>query len=491
MKNRLDDLIAAPRREKLTKILATLGPVSAKPEMMLDLIASGVDAFRLNCSHASMDDLRRSVELVRSASRQCRRATAVVMDLQGPRLRVGRLRNGEPIVLKKGARVRITTNDVPGTSEEFSTSFKKLPKTVRKGLEIRLDDGTIALTVLKTGADWVDCEVLIGGTLKEHKGINLPGADIDLPALTTKDLRDLDMGLKLGIDHVALSFVRSPDDILRARRIIRKAGLPTRVIAKIEHPDALGCIDKILDAADGIMIARGDLAVELSPAEVPALQKMLVRKANDAGKLSIVATQMLESMISHAQPTRAEASDVANAIYDGADVVMLSGESAVGLYPVETVTVMTDIIRRAENSNFRYRFIPHGLQDSPDTGFAHALARACHDACEVTGTKVVVVYTMTGWSARIMSKYRPKAPIIGMTPLRATYNQLALYWGITPMICPLGKTTDEMLGYGERILLKNGLVKNGETTLVTAGGTAKHKASNMLKVHVVGSLTYR
>jgi pyruvate kinase len=224
---------------------------------------------------------------------------------------------------------------------------------------------------------------------------------------------------------------------------------------------------------------------------VPALQKMLVRKANDAGKLSIVATQMLESMISHPQPTRAEASDVANAIYDGADVVMLSGESAVGLYPVETVTVMADIIRKAEKSAFRYRFIPHGLKDTPDTGFAHALARAAHDACEVTGSGIVIVYTMTGWSARVMSKYRPRAPIVAMTPLKTTYHQLALYWGMTPMICPLGKSTDEMLAYGERILLKAGLIRQGETMLVTAGGTAKHKASNMLKVHVVGSVTYR
>ncbi len=476
---------------KMTKILATLGPASATADVMLDLIAAGVDAFRLNCSHASVSELRREVALIRSTARLSRRAVAVVMDLQGPRLRVGRLRNGEPVVLKNGARVRITTTDICGTAEEIATNFKKLPQTVKKGLEIRLDDGAIILSVLKTGAGWVDCEVLIGGTLKEHKGINLPGARIDLPALTAKDLRDLDQGLQLGIDHVALSFVRSPDDVVRARAIIKKAGLPTRVIAKIEHPDAVARIDDILDAADAVMIARGDLAVELSAAEVPALQKMLVRKANDAGKLSIVATQMLESMISRAQPTRAEASDVANAVYDGADVVMLSGESAVGLYPVETVAVMDDIIRKAESSNFRYRFIPHGLSDSPETGFAHTLSRASHDACEVTGAKLVSVYTMTGWSARIMSKYRPKAPIIAMTPLKTTYNQLALYWGVTPLMCPLGKTTDEMLAYGERILMKNGLVKNGETTIVTAGGTAKHKASNMLKVHVVGSLTYR
>ncbi|MEK7388169.1 MAG: pyruvate kinase [Elusimicrobiota bacterium] len=481
----------APRREKFTKILATLGPVSAKPPIMLDLLAAGVDAFRLNCSHASQAELAKNVDMIRSLSRRSRRACSVVLDLQGPRLRVGRLRNGEPIVLKKGARTRITSSDIPGTAEQFSTSFKKLPQTVKKGMEIRLDDGSISLVVLKTGAGWVDCEVIVGGKLKEHKGINLPGADIDLPALTTKDLKDLEMGLKVGVDHVALSFVRSSTDIQRVRRLIQRADAPTRIIAKIEHPLAIERIDDILEAADGIMIARGDLAVELSAAEVPAVQKALVRKANDKGKLSIVATQMLESMIASAQPTRAEASDVANAIYDGADVVMLSGESAIGLYPVETVTVMADIIRRSEASNFRYRMIPHGLLDSPETGFAHALARAAHDACEVTGARAVVVYTMTGWSSRIMSKYRPNAPIYAMTPLKSTYNQLALYWGITPLICPLGKTTDEMLGYGESILLKNGVVKSGETTLVTAGGTAKHKASNLLKIHVVGSLTYR
>lgn len=483
--------LLGPSRPKMTKILATLGPASAKPGVMKSLISAGVDAFRLNCSHASLDDLKRDVAMIRSVSRECRRAVSIVMDLQGPRLRVGRLRNAEPVELKNGARVRITTAEVLGTATEISTSFKKLPKTVRQGMEIRLDDGSIVLEVLRTGRDWVDCEVRMGGMLKEHKGINLPGADIDLPALTTKDLRDLDMGLKVGVDHVALSFVRSPDDIMRASRIIRKAGASTRLIAKIEHPDALERIDAILDAADGLMVARGDLAVELSPAEVPALQKMLVRKANDAGKLSIVATQMLESMITHSQPTRAEASDVANAIYDGADVVMLSGESAVGRYPLETVSVMADIIHSAENSGFRYRMIPRGLLDSPDTGFAHALARAAHDACDVTGTKLVVVYTMTGWSARIMSKYRPRAPIIAMTPLKQTYQQLALYWGITPVICPLGNSTDEMLAYGERILLKTGLVKKGETTLVTCGGTAKHRASNLMKINVVGSPTYR
>jgi pyruvate kinase len=482
---------ASMARPKMTKILATLGPASARPDVMARLLRAGANAFRLNCSHASMRELEETVKLIRKTSERAKIPCSIVMDLQGPRLRVGRLRNGEPVVLKKGAQLRITNLDVPGTDTEISTTFHKLPQTVSKGSQILLDDGSIALRVEKTTSTDVVCEVVVGGLLKEHKGINLPGAEIDLPALTEKDLEDLHMGLKLGIDHVALSFVRSPDDIVRARQAIKKAGSTMKIIAKIEHPLALIRIHPILDAADGIMVARGDLAVELSPADVPAAQKQLVSKANEAGKICIVATQMLESMINHPNPTRAEASDVANAIYDGADVVMLSGETAVGIYPVEAVTVMSDIIHKAENSQFKYRRIPQGLQDTKETGFAHALARAAHDACDVTGADAIIVYTLTGWSARVMSKYRPNAPIYSLTPLKATFNQLALYWGITPVMCPLKNTTDAMISNGERILRKAGLVREGETVLITAGGTAKHKASNMLKIQVVGSMAYR
>ena len=478
-------------RPKMTKILATLGPASARPDVLRALIKAGANAFRLNCSHASMAELASTVTLVRRIAAQAKASYSIVTDLQGPRLRVGRLRNGEPVMLKKGARLRITTLDVQGTESELSTTFRKLPQAVSKGAQILLDDGSISLRVEKIGSRDVECEVLVGGLLKEHKGINLPGAEIDLPALTAKDLEDLRLGLKLGLDHVALSFVRSPNDVLRVRRMIKKAGSTMKVIAKIEHPLALIRIHQILDASDGIMVARGDLAVELSPADVPAAQKQLVAKANEAGKVCIVATQMLESMISHQQPTRAEASDVANAIYDGADVVMLSGETAVGLYPVEAVAIMADIIRKAENSQFRYQRIPKGLSDTKETGFAHALSRAAHDACDVTGADAIIVYTMTGWSARVMSKYRPNAPVYALTPLKSTFNQLALYWGITPVMCPLGKSTDEMIANGERILKKQGLVRDGETVLITAGGTAKHKASNMLKIQVIGSLAYR
>ena len=478
-------------RPKMTKILATVGPASAKPEILRALLKAGANAFRLNCSHASMEDQTGVYHMIRKVSEQAGIPCSIVMDLQGPRLRVGRLRNGEPVVLKKGAPIRITTLDVPGTEEEISTTFKKLPQTVTKGSQILLDDGSIALRVEKVGAKDVECEVVVGGLLKEHKGINLPGAEIDLPALTEKDLEDLRTGIKLGVDHVALSFVRAPDDIIRARNLIKKAGSTMKVIAKIEHPLALIRIHPILDAADGIMVARGDLAVELSPADVPAAQKQLVSKANEAGKVCIVATQMLESMINHPQPTRAEASDVANAIYDGADVVMLSGETAVGMYPIETVTIMADIIRKAENSQFKYRRIPQGLSDTPETGFAHALARAAHDACDVTGADAIIVFTLTGWSARVMSKYRPNAPIFALTPLKDTFNQLALYWGIMPVISPLKKSTDQMIATGEHNLKKQGLVRDGETVLITAGGTAKHKASNMLKIQVIGSMAYR
>lgn len=478
-------------QQKRVKILATLGPASAKPTIMQTMLLSGVDAFRLNCSHASMTELADHVRLIRKTARRIGAPCSIVMDLQGPRLRVGRLRNGEPVLLKAGAYIDITTHDLIGTAEKISTTFKKLPQTVSRGAHILLDDGSIVLRVLKTSGHVVGCEVLVGGLLKEHKGINLPGSDIDLPALTTKDLIDLQIGLKLGVDHVALSFVRSPSDIEKARTIIKRAASTMGVIAKIEHPQAVERIDSILAAADGIMVARGDLAVELSVAEVPAIQKMLVRKANEAGKLVIVATQMLESMISHTTPTRAEASDVANAVFDGADVVMLSGESAVGLYPVETVAIMSDIIRKAEVSLFVSNITPQGLSDTKETGFAHALARAAHNICEVTGVKAVVVYTMTGWSARVMSKYRPNAPIYAMTPLRTTFNQLALCWGVHPTLCPLGDSTDAMLALGEKLLLKNNYIRQGETILITAGGTAKHRASNMLKIHVLGSLTYR
>ncbi len=483
---------AAPERAlpKMAKILATLGPSSSSLDTLVALLNAGANAFRLNCSHASMAELAKTVQTIRRAAAQCDAVCAIVMDLQGPRLRVGRL-SGGGVSLKKGAPVRVTTEDVLGGEGLVPTDFKHLPRVVTKGSRILLDDGTIVLSVIDVAGKYVDCQVAVGGFLKEHKGINCPGADIDLPAITEKDMADFKMGIKLGIGHVALSFVRTPNDIRLAKEVLRRARSPMKVIAKIEHPLAIKNIDAILDEADGIMVARGDLAVELSPAEVPALQKLLVRKANEAGKLSIVATQMLESMISHPTPTRAEASDVANAVFDGADVVMLSGESAVGQYPVEAVSMMADIIRRAESARIGLSHVPTGLKDTQKTGFANALARAATDACEVTGASAVAVYTLTGWSAKVMSKYRPRAPIYALTPLKSTLHQLALYWGVRPILCPLGESTDDMLHIGERLMLKKGYLRKGQTVLISAGGTAKHRASNMLKIHVCGSLTYR
>ncbi len=480
-----------PIVSKKTKILATLGPASSSVEMMENLLKAGANAFRLNCSHAPMEKLAPLVRNIRIASEKIKIPCSIVMDLQGPRLRIGNLEGGSPVSLIPGNRIRITTRKILGTYTEIPTDFKKLPQSVSLKSKILLDDGSKILQVVKKGDDFIDCEVIVGGMLAEHKGMNLPGADIDLPALTHKDIQDLKVGIKLGISHVALSFVRRPEDVIMARKIIEAANSHMSIIAKIEHPLGIKNLDQILQFADGLMVARGDLAVELSPAEVPSLQKQMIRKANELGKIGIVATQMLESMISKPTPTRAEASDVANAIYDGADVVMLSAESAVGKYPLEAVSMMTDIIQKSEASPFRYTNIPHGMNDNYKTGFANALARAAHDACDVTGANAVIVYTMTGWSAKVMSKYRPNAPIYALTPLQATFNQLALYWGITPVISPLGNSTDQMLATGEKNLLKQGLIKKGQTALITAGGTARHKASNMLKIMVIGSQTYR
>ncbi len=299
---------AAPNERaspKMAKILATLGPSSSDVKTLMSLLKAGANAFRLNCSHASMAELAKTVQSVRRASALSGTVCAIVLDLQGPRLRVGRL-SGGGVALKKGAPVRVTTEDVLGSEGLVPTDFKHLPRVVSRGSRILLDDGTIVLSVVDVARSHVDCQVVVGGFLKEHKGINCPGADIDLPAITEKDMADFKMGIKLGIGHVALSFVRGPEDIRLAREVLRRTRSPMKVIAKIEHPLAVKNIDAILEETDGIMVARGDLAVEITPAEVPALQKLLVRKANEAGKLSIVATQMLESMISHPTPTAAD-----------------------------------------------------------------------------------------------------------------------------------------------------------------------------------------
>ncbi len=476
--------MAALRRNK---ILATVGPSSSSHEALTALISAGVDAFRLNCSHASLQELTHTVDSIRRASAPLGASVSIMLDLQGPRLRTGRLRNGEPVMLKAGQPITITTQDVPGTERLISTNYRDLPRKVKKGSRILLDEGNLELAVLRPESRDVQCEVVVGGWLKEHKGINLPKIDIDLPALTPKDRRDLEWGLKLGVGYIALSFVRDAADVELARKIVRAHGSHALIVAKIERPEAIGKIRPILEASDGIMVARGDLAVELSPSDVPVVQKVLVGQANEAGKLVIVATQMLESMINHPQPTRAEASDVANAIFDGADAVMLSGETAVGLYPAAAVKVMAEIIVKAESSAFAYRSGPTSLVDDPERGgHAHALARATVGCLEESHAKAICVFTLTGWSARIMAKYRPRVPIFALTPDREVFSQLSLQWGTIPLICPLDKTTDRMIVRGERIVLKHGLLKKGDVIIVTAGGTAKHRASNMMKILRLG-----
>lgn len=474
---------------KRTKILATLGPASNDPKTMTSLLHAGVNAFRLNCSHASLSELSDVIGRIRRVSSAAKHPVAIVLDLQGPRLRTGRLRNGEPVELAKGRPFTITTDDVPGTSEIVSTNYRDLTKVIQKGKRILLDEGNIELQVMKVSPRDVLTEVVVGGRLKEHKGINLPGTDINLPAVTEKDRRDLEWGLALGVDYVALSFVQDAEDILMARKVIRAKGSKSLVIAKIERPAAIARIHGILESADGIMVARGDLAVEISASDVPVVQKLLVGKANESGKTVIVATQMLESMIHNQIPTRAEASDVANAIFDGADAVMLSAETAVGVNPVNAVRVMSDIITKAESSAFAYRKAPKHLPTDQGGGFAYALARAVTPAVEESKAKAVVVFTLTGWSARIMAKYRPPVPIFALTPKRDVFNQMALQWGVVPIVSPLTNSTDSMIQHGERLLMNGGFLKKGDVVIVMAGGTAKHRASNMIKIHALGNYT--
>lgn len=468
---------------KRAKILATLGPASSSPEKIRGLIEAGVDAIRINCSHAKLEGLAQDVKLIRRAAESAGRPISILMDLQGPRLRTGRLRNGQPVPLQPGKKVMICLHDIPGTDEVISTNYRELPRVVKKGGRILLDDGTIELKVLRTSPDEVECEVLVGGMLKEHKGLNVPGAQIGLPALTAKDKRDLEWGMKLAVDFIALSFVKCAEDVEKAKHAIKEAGSHAMVIAKIERADALDQIKPILDAADGLMVARGDLAVELSAPEVPVIQKQLVHMAQQNAKMVIVATQMLESMISHQQPTRAEASDVANAIFDGTDAVMLSGETAVGLYPQVTVRTMADIIHKAERSPFTRLDLPR-IQEN--NGFAHALSRAAVAACAESQAKAIVVFTLTGWSAKVMAKYRPPVPIYAMTPNPRVLQQLGLVWGVIPLICPLSAHTDTMIQKGEEILLKSTKLKTGDTVIVMAGGTAKHRASNTIKIQTLG-----
>ncbi|MBS1128737.1 MAG: pyk, partial [Nitrospirae bacterium] len=390
---------------KRTKIIATIGPASSSPAVIAKLIHAGMDAARLNFSHGERKDHITRIRLIRQASISAGKPIAIIQDLQGPKLRVGNMQN-DGVALKRGAIVTLTAKKVVGTSSLISITYSRLAKDLRPGDTVLFDDGRLELRVLRRSGSGLQCKVIRGGTLKSHKGVNLPGANLTLPSLSPKDRQDILFGIGRGVDYIALSFVRSASDIEATRSFIRKAGADIPIIAKIEKPEAIRNLDEIIQAADGIMVARGDLGVEMSPEQVPLLQKLIIRACNDAEKPVITATQMLESMIENPQPTRAEASDVANAILDGTDCVMLSGETAVGKHPVQAISVMARIAVQAETSLDPIPPDKHigGLDES----VAHA---ACRAAAE-QHVRAIVTFTQSGSTALLVSKHRPAADII-------------------------------------------------------------------------------
>jgi pyruvate kinase len=469
----------------MAKILATLGPASGTPDKIRALVEAGADVFRMNLSHGTHEDHRRRYDYVRQVEKDLGRPIGVLVDLQGPKLRVGEFPGGE-VFLRQGEETLVTNRHVKGTAGLIPAVYSGLMRDVHVGDRVLLDDGNIELKVIRRERRGLRCRVVVGGKLGDHKGLNFPGVRLSADSLTTKDRGDLAFGLRMGVDFVALSFVRTAADIVKLRRLLRRAKRPPMVIAKIERREAIENLEAILGVVDGVMVARGDLGVEYPPERVPILQKRIIQRANVREVLVITATQMLESMVSSPRPTRAEASDVANAIFDGTDAVMLSAETAVGRYPDRAVRTMSRIASEAEEVSIpllRRRTTDHpSVMASP----THALAHTAYQAAHELRAKVLAVFTHTGYSARLASKARPSAPIIALTPLESTCHRLTLSWGVTPVRVPAWRTADRMVEAGIRQLQEKKLIKRGEWVVAVAGTTTRAGGTNLLRILQVG-----
>ena len=469
-----------------TKIVCTIGPSSSSVETMVALIESGMDAVRLNFSHSTHAEHRTALQHVREASKRTGRHVAVIQDLQGPKIRIGSLQQPS-YELQSGNGISITTEDISGTETRISTTYQHLPTDVKPGDRILIDDGLIELKVLTTQEKEIFCKVVEGGVLKEHKGINLPGVDISAPSLTEKDIEDVTFGLENDVDYVALSFVRSAADIHRLRDEMKKRNRSVPIIAKIEKGEALKQLDDIVRIADAVMVARGDLGVELQPEEVPILQKVIIERCNHFGKPVIVATQMLESMITHPRPTRAEASDVANAVLDGADAVMLSGETSVGRFPIGTVTIMERIIREAEEHGIASYDIQPGPVKDEET-IQTALARSAVVLSERIHASVIAVVTHSGAAAQRISQARPRAQIIAATDRERIVRQMNLVWGVRGLLLKSASDTnsDVTLDHIRDELRRHELVSPGDFVVYTAGMPVLERGkTNMIKVEQI------
>jgi pyruvate kinase len=451
---------------------------------MIDhLFAAGMDVARLNFSHGTHEEHARNFALIRSASGKHEKPVAILADLQGPKIRTGALAGGGPVVLRAGQRFVITTAKVLGDSTRVNTTFAPLPREVHRGDRILLSDGLIELRVEQVREREVICEVVNGGALGEHKGINLPGLKLRVPALTPKDRADLTFALKHGANYIAVSFVRRPEDVQLAKQLIRRAGKDTPVIAKLEKPQAIENLDAILRVADGVMVARGDLGVEMNPERVPVVQKTIIARAREFRRPVITATQMLESMTENPRPTRAEASDVANAIFDGSDAVMLSAETATGKYPVEAVSMMARIIDAAEES---IREFPRPAPEEQLKVAETVAELVCH-AWRELHMKLIAVFTHSGFTARLVSRYRPLVPIVAFSPEQETRRRLALIWGVYPRNIQDVRKVDGLAAVAEKRLLEERLVRKDDVIGIVAGTPMGIRGTtNFMKFHVIG-----
>ncbi|MBI5934696.1 MAG: pyruvate kinase [Chloroflexi bacterium] len=481
-----------PTKRK-AKIVATIGPASQSEEILRDLIAAGLNVARLNFSHGAHADHAARIAAIRKVSAELDRPVAILQDLQGPKVRVGNL--PQPLNLKVGERVLFyAEEDAPPDfdGQKIPVAFEELFESVRTGDRLLLDDGRLRMTVESPHPRRLTATVAVGGPLTSHKGINLPGVRLRIAGFTEKDEADLEFGLAHGVDAVAISFVRSADDVLKVRTAMKKFGYngsgkrAPLVIAKLEKPEVFEDLDRILEVVDGVMVARGDLGVEMPPEKVPVLQKKIILAANTRAKLVITATQMLESMISNPLPTRAEASDVANAIFDGTDAVMLSAESASGKYPVESVAMMSRIIVEAE-SHFIEWGKARSLESLGDSDAA-SMARAAYEVARDRDVSAVAVFTMQGRTAQLISKSHPNVPILAFTPEEETCRRLTFLWGVQPRLVPFATTMEDMLYHVDAALLQNGMVKSGQQVALVCGfPVGALRTPNMLLLHTVGS----
>ncbi len=474
------------QNRRRTKIVCTIGPSSNSKEVIESLIRKGMNVVRLNFSHGTHEDHRKVIENVRKVARKYRYSIPILMDLQGPKIRVGRMKGGEQLI-KAGTEVTLTPDDIEGTAQLIPIDYPYLAKDAEVGNTVLMDDGMLELKVTENNGEKLTAKVVVGGQLRSRKGVNLPDIDISMSSLTEKDIEDLEFGIEQDVDLIAMSFVRSPNDIQEIVSRVRAKNSLASVIAKIEKPEAVNVIDEIIEEADGIMVARGDLGIELPSERVPLIQKKLIQKSRIAGKPVITATQMLESMLDNPRPTRAESSDVANAVMDGTDAVMLSGETAVGDYPVESVKVMDNICRTVERESMNiYHSLTYRKPEWKEKQVIESLSYSCVRMAEYVEAKAISTITHSGNTARRIAKFRPEVPIIAFTESNKVRRQLNLVWGVTPVRLEEIFDTDSSVRLMENHLKDHGMVEEGDRVIIATGmPIAKRGRTNMIKVSTI------